>query len=116
MSEPLVVLVTASARDEADRVASVLVEEGLAACANVVPGVRSVYRWQGRVERADELLLVIKTARHLLADLVARVEALHSYTVPEVVALPIRGGSAAYLAWLAGAVLPEAGSGKPQGE
>lgn len=116
MSEPLVVLVTASGRDEADRVASALVEEGLAACVNVVPGVRSVYRWQGRVERADELLLVIKTARHLLTDLVARVTGLHSYTVPEVVALPIRGGSAAYLDWLAGAVLPEAGAGEPPGE
>ncbi|MBM3469820.1 MAG: divalent-cation tolerance protein CutA [Armatimonadetes bacterium] len=116
MSEPLVVLVIASSRDEADRVASALVEEGLAACVNVVPGVRSVYRWQGRVERADELLLVVKTTHHHLADLVARVEGLHSYTVPEVLALPIMGGSAAYLDWLAGAVLPEAGSGEPQGE
>ncbi|MDI6771801.1 MAG: divalent-cation tolerance protein CutA [bacterium] len=116
MSEPLVVLVTVSGRDEADRVASALVEEGLAACVNVVPGVRSVYRWQGQVERADELLLVIKTARHVLTELVARVAGLHSYTVPEVVALPIRGGSAAYLDWLSGAVLPEAGGGEPPGE
>lgn len=113
MSEPLVVLVTASALDEADRLASALVEEGLAACVNVVPGMRSVYRWQDRVERADELLLVIKTVRHLLTDLVARVTDLHSYTVPEVIAIPISEGSAAYLSWLAGAVLPEAGAGGP---
>lgn len=116
MSQPLVVLVTASGRDEADRVASALVEEGLAACVNVVPGVRSVYRWQGQVERSDELLLVIKTARHLLTNLVARVQDLHSYTVPEVVALPIVGGSAVYLDWLAGAVLPPAGVGEPPEE
>lgn len=116
MSEPLVVLVTASDLDEADGVASALVEERLAACVNVVPGVRSVYRWQERVERADELLLVIKTSRHLLNDLVTRVADLHSYTVPEVVALPIGGGSDDYLDWLAGAVLPEAGAREPSEE
>lgn len=115
MSELLVVLVTASGRDEADRVALTLVEEGLAACVNVVPGVHSVYRWQGQTESAHELLLVIKTARHLLTDLVARVQNLHSYTVPEVIALPIVGGSAAYLGWLTGAVLPASAAGKPAG-
>lgn len=113
MSDPLVVLITSSGRDEADRLARALVDDRLAACVNVVPGVRSVYRWQGRVEEADELLLVVKTARHLLADLVARVQALHSYTVPEVIALPVQGGAAPYLEWLADAVRPAQAAGDP---
>ncbi len=113
MSEFLVVLVTTGGQQEADRIASALVEEGLAACVNIVPGVRSIYRWQGSVESGAEHLLVIKTARRLLASVVERVRDLHSYTVPEVVALPIEGGSAAYLDWLDGAVLSAPGTGDP---
>lgn len=109
--EPLVVLVTASSPEEAARVARALVDEQLAACVNIVPGLRSIYRWQGGVEDAEEVLLIIKTGRHLLAALTERVHALHSYTVPEVVALPIIGGAAPYLEWLAAEVRAEAGTG-----
>ena len=99
----IVVLVTAGGADEAARVGRALVEERLAACANVVPGVRSIYRWKDAVEEADESLLVVK-ARAADADAVAaRVRALHSYEVPEVIALPLSAGSAPYLAWLADA-------------
>jgi periplasmic divalent cation tolerance protein len=97
----VVVLMTASDRDEAERIATALVEERLAACVNVLGPVRSTYRWKGAVERADEVLLIGKTRRALVARLAARVRALHSYDVPEVIALPITAGSAPYLSWLA---------------
>jgi periplasmic divalent cation tolerance protein len=94
------VLVTAGSGDEAATIARALVDERLAACANIVSGITSIYRWQGRVEQASETLLIIKTDRRQLDALVGRVRALHSYTVPEVVALAIDGGSAPYLRWL----------------
>jgi periplasmic divalent cation tolerance protein len=114
--EPLVVLVTASSPDEAARLARALVDERLAACVNVIPGLRSIYRWQGQVEEADEVLLIVKTARHLLAPLTERVRTLHSYSVPEVIALPITGGSAPYLEWLAAQVRTDAEVGEPAGD
>lgn len=108
--EPLVVLVTASSSEEAARLARALVDEKLAACVNIVPGLRSIYRWQGQLEDTEEVLLIVKTGRHVLSALTERVRALHSYTVPEVIALPIVGGAASYLEWLAGEVR-EAGTG-----
>jgi periplasmic divalent cation tolerance protein len=105
--DPLVVLVTAGSADEAAQIGRALVEERLAACVNVVPGVQSVYRWQGQVERAPEWLMLIKTTRARLPALIRRVEALHSYTVPEVLALPVAGGSPEYLDWLAEQVRPD---------
>jgi periplasmic divalent cation tolerance protein len=77
------------------------VDARLAACVNILPGaVRSIYRWKGRVESAQERLLLIKTSRKRLAELRAAVERLHSYDVPEFIALPIAAGSPKYLAWL----------------
>ncbi len=115
--EPLVVLVTASNPDEAARLAQALVNERLAACVNILPGLRSIYRWQGRVETADEVLLIVKTTRHLLPVATRLVHALHAYTVPEVIALPVAGGAAPYLDWLAGEVRPETEPGaEPAGE
>jgi periplasmic divalent cation tolerance protein len=98
-----VVLVT-TAGDEAESLGRALVSERLAACVNVVPGVRSIYRWEGEVQADEEALLVIKTTEARLAALTARVQALHSYDLPEVLALPAVGGSAAYLGWVAGEV------------
>ena len=97
----VVVLVTAGDAGEAERIGRTLVEERLAACANVVGPIRSVYRWQGAVEEAAEHLLLVKARADDLPALEARVRALHSYQVPEVLALPVAAGSAAYLAWLA---------------
>lgn len=97
----VVCLVTAGSAEEAERIGRTLVQERLAACANVAGPIRSIYRWQGAVEDGVEHLLLLK-ARAADADVLeARVRALHSYAVPEVVALPILSGSAAYLAWLA---------------
>ena len=104
MSERLVVLITTGSQEEADRIAQALVGEMLAACVNIVPGVTSVYRWEGAVQRDQEWLLVVKSRREVLEDLVQRVQALHSYDVPEVVALPLSGGSEAYLQWIDGEV------------
>ena len=100
MSEALIVFVTVAARADGERIAEALVGEQLAACVNVLGPVRSIYRWQGEICRDDEHLLVIKTTRARYAALEARVKALHSYEVPEVVALPIELGSAQYLAWI----------------
>jgi periplasmic divalent cation tolerance protein len=89
-----VVLLTAPDATTAERIATALVEERLAACVNVVPGMRSTYRWEGAVQRDDELLLVAKTRADRLAALTARVCALHPYELPEVLALPAAGGAA----------------------
>lgn len=100
MSERLVILITAGSREEADHIAHALVTEMLAACVNVLPGVTSVYRWEGEVQRDQEWLLVAKSSRKVLDDLVRRVQALHSYDLPEIIALPVVGGSEAYLRWV----------------
>jgi periplasmic divalent cation tolerance protein len=104
MSEFVVVLITAGSQEEAERIAQALVSEMLAACVNVIPGITSVYRWQGEVQSDSEWLLVAKSCRDILADLTRRVQALHSYDVPEIIALPLAGGSEAYLRWLDGQV------------
>ena len=101
MTDKLVVLVTCSNMAEAQRIARGVVEERLAACINILPGaVHSIYRWKGKVESARERLLLIKTSRKRLAKLRKAVERLHSYDVPEFVALPIAAASPAYLAWI----------------
>lgn len=100
MTAAVVVLSTAGSQDEAERLATALVEERLAACVNLVAPLTSIYRWRGGVERATEVLLVIKTRRRLVSRLLARLEALHSYEVPEAIVLPIEAGTRAYLAWL----------------
>jgi periplasmic divalent cation tolerance protein len=95
-----VVLLTAPDAASAEGLARALVDERLAACVNVVPGVRSFYRWEGRVEDAAEWLLVVKTRADRTAALAARVRELHSYELPEVLELAVAGGSAAYLDWV----------------
>ena len=80
--------------------ARTLVNEGLAACVNQVAGVRSTYRWAGQLHEDEEILLIIKTSAERLATLSARIEALHPYEVPEVIAVEVIGGSERYLAWL----------------
>jgi len=96
-----VVLVTAPDREVAERLARALVGERLAACVNLVPGVRSIYRWEGELHDDEELLLVIKTTAARVDTLAERVSALHPYDLPEVLALPAVGGSAGYLDWVA---------------
>jgi len=98
--EPLVVYVTTSNEEEAAAIARALVEERLAACANIICGVRSVYRWEGEVQDDRECLMVIKTTADNLPALKERVVGMHSYDCPEVVALSISGGHKPYLDWL----------------
>jgi len=97
----VVVLVTCGSRAEAQRIAREVVSQRLAACANLLETpVQSVYRWKGKVEKAREFLLLIKTSPRRLSALQAEVQRLHSYDVPEFIALPIVAGSPAYLRWL----------------
>ena len=105
MTELVVVLMTAGTKEEAGKIAQTLVSEKLAACINVIPGVTSYYRWQGEVQCDQEWLLVAKTRQALVDRLKQRVEALHSYDLPELITLPVTGGSAGYLEWVAGEVV-----------
>jgi periplasmic divalent cation tolerance protein len=98
-----VALITAPDADTARRIARALVEERLAACVNVVPGVSSIYRWEGVVHEDAELLLIAKTTEDRLAALAERLAVLHPYALPELVALAPSGGSERYLAWVRGA-------------
>jgi periplasmic divalent cation tolerance protein len=101
-----VALSTAPDADTAARIARALVEERLAACVNLVPAVRSIYRWQGRIEDEAEVLLVIKTRSERVEALAERLRALHPYELPELVALPVTAGLAPYLDWVAAEAAP----------
>lgn len=101
MDEAIVVLTNLPDMQTADALANRLVEDGLAACVNILSGIRSVYRWQGMTERADEATLLIKTMRSRYDDIQTVVTAHHPYSVPELIALPIAAGLPSYLAWIA---------------
>jgi len=100
VSEFIVVFVTCASEDEALKIANTLVEERLAACANLVSPIRSIYRWEGKTWDEKEWLLIIKTQKMRFEELEKKVKSLHSYSVPEIVALPIAEGSSPYLNWL----------------
>src|SRR6266403_404178 len=101
-----VVLVSRGSIAEARKIGRNVVEKKLAACANIVPGVESMYRWKGKVERAREVLVVIKTTANRLPELEREVTRLHSYDVPEFIVLSIVAGSSKYLAWLPESTAP----------
>lgn len=100
MAGEIIVLITASSADEAAKVGTALVDEHLAACVNIVPEIRSLFFWEGKTRNEKETLLICKSRQQLLNKLVSRVKELHSYTVPEILALPIIGGSTDYIAWM----------------
>ena len=95
-----IVLCTAPDRETAEMIADTLVSQQLAACVNILPGVTSVYRWQGAIEHGEELLLIIKTSQTVWPMLEAQIQALHPYELPEIVAVPIKTGEAEYIQWL----------------
>jgi periplasmic divalent cation tolerance protein len=100
MTSKLIVLSTCGSAEEAAKIAQHLVENRLAACVNVIPQVKSVYRWQETVESAQEWLLLVKTTAERFARVRDEIRALHSYELPECIAIPIEHGSAAYLQWI----------------
>ena len=100
MSDPMVVLVTCGSEEEAEKIANSLIEERLAACVNIISPVRSIYRWEGKISDEKEWMLIIKTRKKRFEDLEKKVKSLHSYSVPEIIVLPIVKGSASYLKWL----------------
>jgi periplasmic divalent cation tolerance protein len=98
--DPIVVFMTAPHREEAVRLADMLVGAHLAACVQILPEMESVYRWQGNIERQTEILLIAKTTRSKFDELEREVRALHSYETPEIIALPMIAGSQSYIDWL----------------
>ncbi len=96
----IVILSTVDSVELGGKIANALVEEGLAACVNIIPGVRSVYRWQGRICDEEELLLLIKTTAGRFEDVRRRIRGLHTYQVPEVISLPVGAADQDYISWL----------------
>jgi periplasmic divalent cation tolerance protein len=97
----VVMLMTAPSQDVAERIVMTLVEERLAACGNIVPGLTSIYRWQDAVQKDAEVLVLFKTEQRVADRLMQRIEELHPYEVPEAIVLPVTAGLAPYLAWIA---------------
>lgn len=96
----IVVLVTAPSKDEAEKIAKTLLEERLIACANIISPTHSLFWWQGKIDNVQEHLILMKTRKALFSKVSERVKAIHSYQVPEIIALPIMEGSKDYLKWL----------------
>lgn len=106
MNEARIAISTAASLEEAERIASSLVEEHLAACVNLIPQIKSIYRWQGELEESSEVLLIIKTTTACLPALQSTLHSLHSYSVPEFLVLDVASGSPAYLQWILDSVTP----------
>lgn len=105
-SETLVVLCTLPDQESAARIAGTLVEEQLAACVNIVPGLVSIYRWEGAVQQDNEVLLLIKTIAAVYPQLEQRVRTLHPYELPEIIAVPLQTGQADYIQWINNSLIP----------
>lgn len=108
MTDKIVILSTCASEEEAERIARLLVERRLAACVNIIPQVKSFYRWQGAVESAAEFLLIIKSSRSLFNPLRLALESAHSYELPEALVLPVLDGSPNYLNWVDANLGPQA--------
>lgn len=113
VSDAIVVFMTAASGEEATRLADMLVGAHLAACVQILPEIESVYRWEGKVERQAEVLLLAKTTLGKFDDLEREVRALHSYETPEIVAIPLTAGSTPYIQWLNSVLAPLGKSGTP---
>lgn len=100
MKEYIVIFITTPSDEEAQRIANALVEEKKAACVNILRDLRSLFWWEGKVDSASEALLIVKTKERFLDSIVKLVKGLHTYTVPEIIAIPIIGGNPEYLRWI----------------
>ena len=112
-TDAIVVLMTAGSREEAVRLADILVVARLAACVQILPEIESVYHWEGKVERAPEVLLLANTTLAKFTPLEDAVRSLHTYETPEIIALPITAASAPYLEWLTANVIPQSKDTRP---
>jgi periplasmic divalent cation tolerance protein len=99
-----VLMITVAGVEEGERIAKALVSERLAACVNIIPGVRSFFRWEGKIDQAGEFLMLVKTRRSFVSKVREKVRSMHSYTVPEIIALPVIAGNQDYLRWIDGSV------------
>ncbi len=100
MMDALIVYITAPKEDEAVKIGRALVEAHIAGCVNIVRAIRSIYSWQGKIEDDEEVLMIVKTRADLFGALQTKVKELHSYKVPEIIALPVAAGSEDYINWL----------------
>lgn len=98
--DEIIVFITASKEDEAIKISKELVEERLAGCINIIKNIRSIYRWEGKIEDESEVLMIAKTKKNLFEELTKKVKEIHSYSVPEIIAVPIIVGAEDYLTWL----------------
>jgi periplasmic divalent cation tolerance protein len=108
MTDKIVVLTTCDSEKQAEQLAHTLVDQQLAACVNILPKARSIYRWEGKIEDSAEWLLMIKSRRDLFTALRAEIQKIHTYEMPEVIAIPVVDGSEAYLNWLDGQLITPA--------
>ncbi len=104
VTDKIVVITTCNSQEQGAQLARHLIEHRLAACVNILPGARSFYRWKGEIEQAEEVVLIIKSRQDVLEKLRDAIAHLHSYEIPEVIALPVVAGSDAYLNWLDGEI------------
>ena len=100
MNDCRMFMVTVDKKDDARNIARTLIEERLAACVNILPGVESHFRWKGKIDKTDELMLIIKSTEKLSREIIDRVKQLHPYDLPEIIILSIEGGSSEYLNWI----------------
>ena len=104
MKNPIVILTTASTKTEADKIATKLVREKLAACVNIIPNIKSIYRWKDKINEDSEYLLIIKTVQRVEEKIFKNICKLHSYDTPEMISIPVTGGEKNYLNWLSKSV------------
>lgn len=104
MKKPILILTTASTKTEADQIANKLVQERLVACVNIIPNIKSIYRWKDKINEDSEYLLIIKTVKRVEEDVFENICKLHSYDTPEMISIPVTGGEKSYLNWLSKSV------------
>ena len=104
MNGPIIILTTVSSKKEAELIGSKLIDKELAACVNIIPNIKSIYRWEGKINKDSEYLLIIKTVKRAEEDVFENIRKLHSYDTPEMISIPITGGEKNYLNWLSKSV------------